>query len=68
MAREYRAGSFLVKRTEKEALKRLIEYARVEAEEQRESFTAYLLTLATRTLDSPLGTIPEIEPTLSRMQ
>jgi hypothetical protein len=40
----------------------------VEAEEQRESFTAYLLTLATRTLDSPLGTIPEIEPTLSRMQ
>lgn len=43
-----------MKTTEREALKRLIEYARLEAETQRESFAAYLLALATRALDNPV--------------
>lgn len=40
-----------VKQSEREALRRLIEYARSEAEEQRESFTAYLLELAMQSLN-----------------
>lgn len=43
-----------MKTTDKEALRRLIEYARLEAETQRESFAAYLLALATRALDNPV--------------
>jgi hypothetical protein len=62
------AGELVVKSSEREALKRLIEYARAEAEEQRESFAAYLLTLATRALENPLGSGVELEPTLSRIQ
>jgi hypothetical protein len=57
-----------VKPTEKEALKRLIEYARAEAEEQHESFAAYLLALANRALDNPLGAAADLEPTLGRIQ
>jgi hypothetical protein len=58
----------VVKPSEREALKRMIEFARLRAEEQGESFTAYLLTLATRTLDNPMAVAAEIEPSLSRMQ
>jgi hypothetical protein len=42
-----------VKQTEQMALRRLIEYARLEAETQRASFTAYLLELASRSLEAP---------------
>jgi hypothetical protein len=55
-----------VKHSEKEALRRLIEYARLEAEEQRESFTAYLLELAMQSL-SPRGEV-RVGQHLSRMQ
>jgi hypothetical protein len=55
-----------VKATEREALKRLIEYARLEAEAQRESFAAYLLALATRAIENP--THGEAERGLNRMQ
>jgi hypothetical protein len=56
-----------VKTTDKEALKRLIEYARLEAETQRESFAAYLLALATRALDNPAHTDP-VEDNFARIQ
>ena len=36
----------------RDALQRLIEYAKAEAEEQTETFTAYLLELARRSMDS----------------
>jgi hypothetical protein len=42
-----------MKQNEREALKRLIEYAKLEAEQQREDFAAYLLELARRSLDAP---------------
>ena len=35
-----------MRRGDREALQRLIEYARIEAEEQNQAFTAYLLDLA----------------------
>lgn len=35
-----------MKRGDHEALRRLIEYAKLEAEEQKQAFTAYLLDLA----------------------
>jgi hypothetical protein len=54
-----------VKPTEREALKRLIEYARLEAESQRESFAAYLLALASRALDNPRH--QDVERIASRM-
>jgi hypothetical protein len=57
-----------VKSTEKEALKRLIEYARLQAEQQHEGFTAYLLALATETLENRLGAVSDMEPTVSRIQ
>ena len=58
-----------MKTTEREALKRLIEYARLEAESQRESFAAYLLALATRALDNPLHSdTVAAEASLGRMQ
>lgn len=55
-----------MKPTEREALKRLIEYARLEAEVQRESFAAYLLALATRALENPLHA--EAERIANRIQ
>lgn len=54
-----------MKPTEREALKRLIEYARLEAESQRESFAAYLLALASRALDNPRH--QDVERIASRM-
>ena len=56
-----------MKTTEREALKRLIEYARLEAETQRESFAAYLLALATRALDNPMHS-DSAEHSLGRVQ
>jgi hypothetical protein len=55
-----------VKANEREALKRLIEYARLEAEEQRESFAAYLLALACRAIEPP--PVFEAELRSGRMQ
>ncbi|MEJ0011564.1 MAG: hypothetical protein WDM94_02855 [Bauldia sp.] len=57
-----------MKTTEREALKRLIEYARLEAETQHESFAAYLLALATRALDNPMHAESGAEQSLGRMQ
>ena len=42
-----------MKKSDKEALRLLIEYAKAEAEGQRAGFTAYLLELARMSLDSP---------------
>ncbi len=55
-----------MKDKDREALKRLIEYARLEAEAQRESFAAYLLALATRAIENPMGS--EAEHALNRVQ
>jgi hypothetical protein len=55
-----------VKQSDREALRRVIEYARSEAEEQRESFTAYLLELAMQSL-TPRGEA-RVGQDLSRMQ
>ncbi len=55
-----------VKANEREALMRLIEYARLEAEEQRESFAAYLLALACRAIEPP--PVFEAELRSGRMQ
>jgi len=57
---------FSVKQSEQAALKRLIDYARLEAESQRESFTAYLLELAARSLESPEPVRASLQ--LSRVQ
>ena len=42
-----------MKQKERDGLKRLIEYAKLEAKEQREEFAAYLLDLAVRSLVVP---------------
>jgi hypothetical protein len=42
-----------MKREEREVLKRLIEYAKLEAKDQQEDFAAYLLDLAARSLVPP---------------
>ena len=40
-----------MKKSDRETLKRLVEYAKLEAGELGESFTAYLLELALRSLE-----------------
>ncbi len=42
-----------MKQEEREVLKRLIEYAKREAKEQREDFAAYLLDMAAQSLIPP---------------
>jgi hypothetical protein len=42
-----------VKKNDRDTLKRLVEYAKQEAGELGESFTAYLLELAVRSLEGP---------------
>ncbi len=52
-----------MERGDREALKRLIEYARIEANEQKNTFTAYLLDLARRSVESrgtPVGVLLDI--------
>lgn len=41
-----------MKRGDRQALQRLIEYAKIEAEEQNQAFTAYLLDLAHSSVES----------------
>lgn len=48
-----------MKRGAREALQRLIEYARTEAEEQNQAFTAYLLDLAHSSVETDSFNIRE---------
>lgn len=48
---ESQSGGVAVKKSDRETLKRLVEYAKLEAGELGESFTAYLLELALRSLE-----------------
>ncbi len=56
-----------MKQEERDGLKRLIEYAKLEAEEQQEDFAAYLLGMAARSL-CPQGENADGETRLNGMQ